>query len=156
MMLEWREELQKLDEKKVDFINQYIGEHYEWGASEAGKKKIKKWLSEFGFELVLEAIDIAFNKYYEGDKNTWIEAFNKVSGVCFNKTYQAKNGNATYYYNYIAKACMSKYASWSSELVYDYVNNYIRNEDDFEKVKKILRHSRFWWEFKRNMDEEFS
>ena len=155
MMLKWREELYNLKNNKIDRINDYIEKLSDWRASEVGEKTIKKWISEFPFELVLEAVDIAFEQYYDGSERSWNLAFNRVSGICANKAYDSKNGNKRYYYNYLAKACRSKYGFWDSETIHYYVENYIMNDDDFERAKSVLKYSRYWGDFKDNIIDEF-
>ncbi len=155
MMLKWREELQLFEEDKVDKINKYIGTYSDWTANDNGKKTIKKWLKEFPFELILEAIDISFSKYYDGTDRSWDVAFNKVGGICSNKVYDEKHGNKRYYYNYLAKSCRSKYGYWKADDVHYYVDNYLMDEDDFERAKSVLNRSRIWEDFKEAMDEEF-
>lgn len=155
MMLKWREELQSFNNNKVEKVNNYIGSISKWIASENGEKAIRKWLSEFPFELILEAIDISFGQYYDGTERSWEYAFNKIGGICANKSYDKSNGNKRYYYNYIAKVCRDKYGYWDSETIHYFVENYIKDGDDFERTKGILKFSRYWGDFKENMREEF-
>jgi hypothetical protein len=155
MILKWREELQNLKTNQVDSVNHYIGQHSEWMASEIGKKKIIKWLNEFPFELILEAVDISFEQYYDGSERSWNTAFNKIGGICANKSYDKDHGNKRYYYNYIAKSCREKYGYWDSDIIHYYVENYICDDEAFEKVKSILKYSRYWSHFKENIEEEF-
>lgn len=155
MMLEWRDELEKFNDNKVNLINDYIEKHSDWRASKEGEKRIKKWLKEFSLELILDAIDIAYDKYYEGTQDSWCEAFEKVSGICVNKNFDINHGKVRYYYNYLVKACINKYGCWNEETIHYYVDNYIQNEQDFEKIKSILRCSRYWSNFKENTEDYF-
>lgn len=155
MLLQWREELQDFENKKVDTINSYIGEYTGSLANEKGKATIKKWLKEFPVDLILEAVEISYDRYYTGSDRSWELAFDKIGGICNNKSYDKEHGNVRYYSNYIKKACKNKYGCWDEEIINHYVFNYIKTDKDFETVKTILHCSRYWGDFKENMREEF-
>lgn len=155
MMIDWRKELQNIKEDFVDKINDYIAECSGWKANDVGKKKIKKWIRDFSYEQIVEAIDISFEQYFQDTEESWNHAFNKIGGICANREYDKKNGHKRYYFNYILKVCKEKFSYWSEYVIGIYVDNYINDDDDFDKVKKFLKYANNWSQFKENMEREF-
>ena len=141
MMLQWREEIQQLSDKEVNAVNEHISSITAWKANDNGKKIIKNLIKEFSIQLVLDAVDIAFDKYYDGSEKGWEDAFNKIGGICYNKTHK---NNGSYYFNYLCKAAKNKFGYYNMDAVSRWVNDYIHDEDDFEKVKLFLKTSRNW------------
>jgi hypothetical protein len=84
MMLQWRDELQKLDVDTVSAIERTITQRSGWALSDVGKAKVRKWLKRFSVSEVLSGLDEAFDAYLEhgpNGKGTTSESFNKA----FNK-----------------------------------------------------------------------
>lgn len=153
MMLKWREELENFTDKEVDAVNNRISSISAWMANDNGKKKIKKLIKEFSIQLVLDAVDIAFDKYYNGSEESWQDAFNKIGGICHNKT--RADGNKLYYFNYLKKACKYEFMYANIDRLSRLVDEYINDDDDFERVKYILKSSRNWSMFRDRVEGEF-
>lgn len=94
MMVRWKEELQKLIDQQVDYVNDYISSVSNWCVTDYGKKKLGALIRKFGFPEVCAATEIAFDYYYHGTSPTWIQAFNKIGGICYNRKKQREvDGN---------------------------------------------------------------
>lgn len=152
MMLKWREELQKFSEKEIDAINEHISSFSNWELNDVGKKQIKKLLKEFSIQLILDAVDIAFDKYYDGTERGWKLAFSKIGGICNNKN--RKDGNHLYYFNYLKKACTEKYRYFSIDTIKHYAWDLLKDDDDFELAKSYLRSCRYFDEFMDSIEGE--
>ena len=152
MLLKWRDELQIFSEKEVNAVCNRIATLSKWGPSDVGRKKIKKLIQNFSLQLVLDAVDIAFEEYYDGTEMSWNVAFNKLGGICNNKT--RKDADNLYYYNYLKKACTEKYRYFSWDTVRHYAWDLIANDEDFEYAKACLRSCRFFDEFMDMIEEE--
>lgn len=150
MFLKWREELQGIEDKEVEAIDDLISSISEWKCNENGKKKIKKWLKSFSMQLIMEAIDIAFDNYYDGTSESWDVAFNKVGGICNNKS--RGQDRRTYYQNYMLKVCKERFAYHDKNWVREYAFNQIASDEDFEDVKQILKVARHWTDLKERLN----
>lgn len=153
MMLQWRDELQQFTDREVDVVNSRISELSDWCANENGKKTIRKYLKEFTLQTVLDAVDIAFDTYYDGSEPSWRNAFYKIGGICHNKT--RTDGDKLYYFNYFRKACLSEFGYYNENTLRYFVREIINNESDFEDIKIILKSSRCWTDFKHNVEGEY-
>ena len=153
MLLKWREELQKFNDKEVDAVNNRINEISGYIANDYGKKKLKKIIKEFSIQAVLDAVDIAFDTYYDGSGQSWLNAFNKIGGICHNRS--QKRSDKVYYFNYICKACENKYIYHSDRLIRYVVDSFVDDDESFERVKFIIKTSRNWSTFRKNIAEEF-
>lgn len=96
MMVEWREELMSLTEKEVDLMEDAIYSVSGYELSDTGRLNSKKLLRQFDIAEILEAIDIAFSRYYREQNSYYFnQAFNKIGGICYNRRKQkeAEDGN---------------------------------------------------------------
>lgn len=153
MLLKWREELQSFESKEIDIVNSKIGDMSAWMANDIGKAKLKDLIKRFSIQVVLDAVDIAFDKYYDGSEKSWQVAFDKIGGICHNKT--RADGNKMYYFNYLRKVCSIEFGYSNTNTLTFFIDNYIKNDDDFEEVKYLLKSSRNWSDFRNRVEEEF-
>ena len=153
MMLKWREELNQLDEDYIDAVDDIFTSRTDWAMSISGRNKIKKLIKEFSLNEVMDATEIALDYYYKGDSESWNEAFNKISGICYTKRKQLDSPQM-YYTNYTIKALSGKGFYLDKEKIKVYVNQYVKTPDDFEKLKAAVKASRNWTDF-RNKAETY-
>lgn len=64
-MLKWREELINLDDEKVSKIENIIKLTMKVSLTDHGRDDIRKLIKTYGFNEVLESLDIAFDKYFK-------------------------------------------------------------------------------------------
>lgn len=154
MLLEWRTELADIEEDCTQAVVDIFLSRTDWGVSEHGKKNIKKWLKNFSLNEVLEATEISIDTYYTGTEESWNEAFNKVSGICYTKRKHA-NDSRYYYANYTIKSIKGNRWYCDSEKIKLFIFENVINDEDFEKVKLCLKKSRNWTTFVNNMEYAF-
>ena len=154
MLLSWRACLSSLEDDYIQAVADIFLKNTNWGVSECGKKDIKKWLKEFSLKEVLEASVISIDSYYRGTEESWVKAFNKVSGICYTRRKQA-NDNRYYYANYTIKAIKENHWYCDIEKVRLFIFENVYNDEDFEKVKACLKISRNWTTFLQNMQNTF-
>lgn len=152
MMLEWRESLNELHNDCVEKIVEAFDDYTDFIVNDHGRKKIKKWLKEFTFEEVFEALYIAVDTYYDGSEESCNVAFNKITGICHNRRLQ-KTDRRVYYCNYIVKAMANKGWYCNRGRVEDFVYGAVETEEDFELAKWCLRRAGCWssfWDYINN------
>lgn len=86
MMLQWRDELQSLQNSTVEEISARISSRSSFEPNDAGKADIKKWLKRFSAAEILRAADESFDTYLEykdgkATSESWNKAFGKIPGV---------------------------------------------------------------------------
>lgn len=93
LMVQWKKELVEHQHEEVNEVADFICAITGCVLSSQGKEHIRKLLARFSFTEVIEATEIAFNKYYSGDSSDESRdyALDKIGGICYNKRYQ-KNG----------------------------------------------------------------
>ena len=89
MMLEWKAELSSIEEDEIEHIQNGFKAAYGVDFTPTGRANIKKLIKEFGFGEVLEAFEIATERYMDGSV-----AFDKLGGICYNR----KVGRGADYY----------------------------------------------------------
>ena len=152
MMLEWRESLNSLEDDYIDAVVSIFEENTEWGVSEHGRKKIKKWIKEFSLSEVMDATETAIETYFDGSEESWIEAFNKISGICYVRRNQRDNPQM-YYVNYTYKSLANKGFYVDKVKIKIYIQENVLNSEDFETLKKIIKYSKNWTDFKAKCEE---
>lgn len=150
MMLEWRESLNDFEEECVEAVNDIFCYQTNWGISEHGKKKVKKWIAEFSLIEVLDATETAIDYYYDGSEESWNTAFNKISGICYVKRKQ-KNDPQLYYINYTLKSLKNKGFYLDESKVKMYIRKNVNTEEDFEIIKDTLKVARNWTDFRQKV-----
>lgn len=151
MMLEWRESLNNLDEDCVDAVANIFDDFTDWSVSEQGRKKIKKWIKEFSLIEVMDATETAIDTYYTGSEESWIEAFNKISGICYVRRNQQDNPQI-YYVNYTIKALTSKGFYVDKAKIKIYIQENVVTKEDFETLKEVIKKSRNWVDFREKAE----
>ena len=154
MMLEWRESLNQLEDDYVDAVVDLFDMQTDWSVSDTGRRKIKKWIKDFSLNEVLDATQIAIDTYYQDTEESWIEAFNKISGICYVNRYQ-KDNPQSYYINYTLKALKNKGFYVDKGKVKIFIQDHVFSKEDFDTLKKAIIDSRHWTDFKKKCNEYF-
>jgi len=90
MLIEWREELSNMHEEEIDYLCDYwYRVNGKYHLTDSGRARMKNYLKRFTLSEILDAIDIAIDKYYFCGNRTEsfaIElALDKVGGICYNR-----------------------------------------------------------------------
>ena len=136
LLLKWKDGLLDIREKEIDAIASVFERRTNYRPSAVGMNKIDKWLSEFTLSEILDAAEIAIKSYYDGSSESWIKAFNKVSGICHNK--RSYKGNSLYYYNYLRKCCYLRYGRCNDSELKRVVKLFVEDDEAFEFAKSGL------------------
>ena len=85
MMVEWKEELLKMDESFLDSLERYYEKFTGYSWTEQGRIKIRKNLKKYSAKEVQEALEISLSTYFTGDKQSANYVMDKVGGICYNR-----------------------------------------------------------------------
>ena len=94
MMLDWREGMKGITESAIDAVCERFDDITagKLSVNETGRKKLKSLIRKYGLPEVLEALDIAEERYIvlddEGDSTveSCHQVFAKVGGICHNRS----------------------------------------------------------------------
>lgn len=110
-------------EAQIDQVNQKL-DITEHSFSAHGRLDCKKWIKEFGFDEVCEAVDISLNQYLHFDstekptEESVIVVFDKIPGICFNRKMAKQKPYAADALKMLAYAKKKFYLSDRQELEY--------------------------------------
>lgn len=94
MMLDWKRELMSIVDDQVEYLDEFLIQTTPYGMSDTAKIKIKRLISQYGFNEVEKALKIAFSRYFRfgtsDDNHCWCEAFRKIGGICYNRRMQSE------------------------------------------------------------------
>ncbi len=89
MMLDWKRELLNIVDDQVEYLDEFLIQTTPYGMSDSAKIKIKRLISQYGFNEVEKALKIAFTRYFRFggsyEEKSWGEAFRKIGGICYNR-----------------------------------------------------------------------
>lgn len=95
MMLQWREGLSDIEERKVEAVNEAFGRVTDCQLSEHGRAKVRRWLKHNALPDVLDALEAALDTYYkQGDDDP--EENNRLAGEAFGRTLSVLRGKTKY------------------------------------------------------------
>lgn len=152
MMLSWREELQKLSDKEIEAADNRISEITGgMSASDHGKRILKQLIRKYTLNMVLDAIDIAFERYFDGSEEGCECAFNKIGGVCYNLEHE--DNKQTYYFNYLRKCLRNTYRYYNEKQLKRFVDIHVVTEEDFQIVKNVFKTNKNWSDFTAELGE---
>ena len=96
MMVKWREELEGMNEKFVDFASDHLEAVTGFQASDVGRRTIRKIMYEFSIAEVISAIDAGIATYRNlPDRDKAQTVLEKLGGICYNRRNNC--GDATIY-----------------------------------------------------------
>lgn len=94
MMLEWKNSLENEMELEIDAIENLFIKYAKYGFNSSGRIGIRRLIKRFGFNEVMEATEIAIDRYYNpAFEETWDDAYRKIGGICYNRK-KASDQNA--------------------------------------------------------------
>ena len=157
MLMEWRKELSNFKNNEVDAICNAFSDatNNAVTVNENGRNTAKKLLEQFSLNEILDAVDIAINRYYDGSRSGAQQAWDKIGGICYYRKKDAEGDRSAYYYNYLRKSCKSRFAYCNVDVLKDLTTMYVRNDDDFDIAKSKLFKSYCWEDFKNALMEVF-
>jgi len=68
MMMEWREELNHLEDDQIDYIDNRISELSGYGLSDYGRNEMRKTIKKYDYSLILESLEKSATQYLKKDK----------------------------------------------------------------------------------------
>ena len=154
MMLEWKNELNNIDEQQIESIFKYFTRCSDniYGLNETVKPEIKIWIKKYSMESIFESIDIAFEKYYAGTKESIENVFNKIGAILHVKSMPEHKQKIAY----IKGICKNMFTGYdikeaSIELLSVYERGY-----DLDSIEKELKSGRFktFYQFMKYLKED--
>lgn len=97
MMLDWRMELELALNTQVEKLCDIITQKTGFPISIEDEVLVKKLLNQFSVKEVIQGIEAAYTRYFDGSINSFDVFLNKIGGICFNKRRDKENGNIQKY-----------------------------------------------------------
>lgn len=153
MMLEWRDGLKSINDDSFQKAIDYWNEKWEsYSLNDKGENDIKQLINKFGLINVLDAIDIAYNKYggIEDEKNVQ-NTFSKLGGILYLQ-------NAPEYkkkISYIKGMCRNIYSYFNDTQASILLKRYYDEGNDLDELKHLISTGelRNWSIFKSHLED---
>lgn len=157
MYYEWQNELLDFENIEVNFFSSLYNKLTTYYLTETGRQNAKQIIKKFGYELAVEALKIACDRYLEYDENGSItnESAERVckyiGGICFNKQKEKSDPELSQLL-YIAGIMANRFG-WKTKQQYYYeVKHYRDNGCDLDKIKECALCARYITEFRNMLD----
>lgn len=157
MMIEWKEELEKIDSESIDAIERAIFDGTGRQFTEQGRLYVSTWIEKYGFSLVWESAETARKQYLKigQDGNADIESANKafeyIPRIAFCKKAQEKQPylKDLYYLRAVVRNTMYCNERVCTQLLGDA----FKAGFSTEALKEIVFNSNNWTHFRAQMEE---
>ena len=149
MMVQWKDELLKLDDRKAKFISDYMEKQYGSRLTEKGIKSVKMWLKKYSVEELIAAMDESFSNPYNKFSE---DAFDEIPKIAYYKKnpipQKAKQ------VMYLRKILINRLSYVDKTKAYEILDYTLYEYGcSFEDVKKICCICRSWTDFKNRIAE---
>lgn len=145
MMLKWKKELSNVNDYEVDKIAEYIKDEFDISVTENGRASLQKYIREFGFAEVLEAVNISFNQYDGGEKS-----FSYIPRICHTRKEQTEHPELKSI-NYLAKIAQNRCAYFDRARFLKFMRANF-TEEDFDDLKYMIQTVRNWSELRHEIE----
>ena len=113
MMLEWKTGLNDLSCYEVDSVCQYFEQlsDKKHSIKDSARLEIKSWVKKYSYDTIIESIDIAFEKYYDGSLVSAEDVFKKIGAILHVKSMPEHKQKIAY----IKGICKNKFADYDPQ-----------------------------------------
>ena len=162
MLMEWHRSLLQVDEDLISGLADYWSDLVPgYTLNENGLQNLRKWLNEYGFEELIQAIQIAASQYvkYEVSSETpyplkeSVElAFSKISGICITRKRMEKKPylKDLYYIRGILRNRNLSYFDPNKALWF--MENAVKAGASPEDIKGIALTANNWSDFRQRLE----
>jgi hypothetical protein len=158
MLAEWYKELRELDEKQVDLIEDVWKQITNTEFNLSQRDEIKKLVKRYGFEMVLECVPIALDKYLRKEKNgtpietSFQDAFEGIKRIIIGKRRFEKNPwlMELYYVRGILRNRLTGYMNEKQAIIL--LTNAYKKGATTEDLKQLALNVCNWSEFKWSIE----
>ena len=142
MLLKWKQELEKIDDRMVDEIEAVLSVTGH-GFTDYGRKNCRKNIKTFGFDEVYESAKISLDQYYvPGDEDSIKKTFDYIGRICCVRKNQKDNPDMRNIF-YLLKIGQNRFSYFNRDKIRKMlVDNY--DSEDFEILKDIFSNAYNW------------
>ena len=149
MMVKWKDEMLKLDERIIDAVCAYIQDAYSVELTEHGRNQVKLWLKKYSFEELIAATDMAFERE-QFDTERALKAIPKCAYYAKHPISEEKKQIF-----YLRKILINRLKYADETRAYTLIDNALNKHNiPFEDVKRICRTCRSWTSFVTSLEED--
>lgn len=146
MMLEWRDGLKAIEDEKhqkaVEYWNSKL-DVYDMALTNTGESNMKRLVEKYGLMNVLDAIDIACDKYLK-DEKTASTAFGKIGGILHLQNAPEHKKKIAY----IKGICRNKFGYFNEKRASILLNNFYEGDGNLDELEAHIKsHVRNWTGF---------
>lgn len=108
MIFQWKTSLRNQSEEAVERIDKILKEETGAFFSEQAKKKIGRNIKKFGLDIMIDALYIAIDQYFDETPDSLQEVARKYTGIAYNLFYRDNDpvkSSITYIKNTLSRNC---------------------------------------------------
>lgn len=142
MLIEWRESLKEFEQLQVDAVLKVIQSYTGKKRNRFATARIRNLLKQYSIEEIIDAAEISFSRYYEGDEPTYDLALNKIGGICYNKKnrpFDKNDPNLFRWWNDISLAYEEAKNDSPPGWLWNTFLDKVKDEDGFRKMLAAIR-----------------
>ena len=155
MVLQWKNELQQMQDKEVNTIVQYVEDKTQILFNPAGKEFIRKIIKKYGFSEAYDSAVIAVSNYFTSpDSESFNRAVNYIDRICANRLQQKENPMLIHI-NYIIKVIKNTYPNVNPYPIKQFLKKHMEGKGEIIAIKSFLYHTNNFYDFKTYLEEYY-
>lgn len=155
MLAEWKTGLDDLEQKKAEVVGERFKNLTGMGVTPSGLATVKKHIKQFGFESILDAVEIAVNQYVKDpdDKTHIQKAFDYIPRIAYweKKKLDAPEINGFSHICNLAKKCW--YTMYRPTLYATASNAYYKHGVPIETMLELVKETTGIMKFTARLNE---
>lgn len=158
MVMQWREELLKLEDEKVNYIKEKFEELASCTVTETGVKLLAKVVKKFPINIVLDAVDAATAQYLKEDSKGGYtsesrkKAFDYIGRICTMKLRKEQNPDLAELY-YIRGILRKRLQYLDEHKTIKWLKEAYELGKSIDELKDIAISVKCWSQFREEMEE---
>lgn len=158
LMTKWRDELLKLEEDKVDYINERISEITGYELSESGKSDMRKTIKKYGLDLTIDSLEKSANQYlsYDNKDNLNRESVDKfinyIPRICAGTKKENENPSIKEI-AYICGILKNRLGYYDKARAWKWLMQAHENGVSIDELKCLAKTVSCWTDFRSEIEE---
>lgn len=141
-MMQWKRELLEFDKQKNEMVSDYIQDILEISLTDAGKKRVSKWLEKFSVDEIIHATEKS-NEIYAG-KVDFVK-FENIEKIAYYTKYPAPEFSRKS--SYIKGIFRNRNINYNDLKVQEWIKQLFELDGDLDEAVELAKTVSDWTEF---------
>lgn len=154
LLVQWKKELENLDNEQVDIIEDMLESVTGHGFTEYGRNEMKKDIKKYGINEIIESTKLSISQYYrDDDKQSITKVFNYIRRIAACRV-KSKNDPSFERFNYVRAIIKNRFGIYNEQRM-NILKRFVLDDGYYQTLIDIAKDSRNWTDFWKQVDIVF-